>query len=51
VFYFPIPDDTAAGPRTRICPEASDERIAFADIDGDSLLDLAATAGNAKGVA
>jgi hypothetical protein len=37
--------------RTRICAEASDEGIAFADIDGDGLLDLVATTGNAKGVA
>ncbi len=53
VFYFAIPDDPAAGPwpRTRICAEASDEGIAFADIDGDGLLDLAATTGNAKGIA
>ncbi|SIT57931.1 hypothetical protein BQ8794_50033 [Mesorhizobium prunaredense] len=51
MFYFPIPDDTAAGPLTRICPEASDEGIAFAYIDGDILLDLAATTGNAKEIA
>lgn len=53
VFYFAIPDDSAAGPwpRTRICAEASDEGIAFADIDGDGLLDLVATTGNAKGIA
>lgn len=47
MFYFPIPDDTAAGPLTRICPEAPDEGIAFAYIDGDILLDLAATDGSA----
>ncbi|WP_287323525.1 VCBS repeat-containing protein [Mesorhizobium sp.] len=39
------------GPLTRICPEASDEGIAFAYIDGDILLDLAATTGNAKEIA
>ncbi|HXV31052.1 MAG TPA: VCBS repeat-containing protein [Sinorhizobium sp.] len=53
VFYFEIPDDPAATPwpRTRICAEASDEGIAFADLDGDGLLDLAATTGDAKEVA
>ncbi|ESZ19152.1 hypothetical protein X737_15250 [Mesorhizobium sp. L48C026A00] len=51
MFYFPIPDDTAAGPLIRICPEAPDEGIAFAYIDGDILLDLAATTGNAKEIA
>ncbi|TIM71221.1 MAG: VCBS repeat-containing protein, partial [Mesorhizobium sp.] len=53
VFYFAIPDDPAADPwpRTRICAEASDEGIAFADIDGDGLLDLAAITGHAKGIA
>jgi hypothetical protein len=53
VFYFEIPDDPAAGPwpRTRICAEASDEGIAFADLDGDGALDLIATTGDAKEVA
>ncbi|CAH2394641.1 conserved hypothetical protein [Mesorhizobium ventifaucium] len=50
VFYFKIPDDPTVEPwpRTRICAEASDEGIAFADIDGDGLLDLVATTGDAK---
>ena len=53
VFYFEVPDDPAAGPwpRIRICAEASDEGIAFGDMDGDGLLDLVATTGEAKEVA
>ena len=53
VFYFTSPVDPASGPwaRTRVCAEASDEGIAFFDIDGDGFLDLVATTGDAKEVA
>jgi hypothetical protein len=53
VYYFESTDDPADRPwlRTRICAEASDEGIAFADIDGDDMLDLVATTGDAKEVA
>lgn len=52
VFYFTVPDDpTAPWPRTRICAEASDEGIAFTDLDGDGLIDLVASTGEAKEVA
>jgi hypothetical protein len=53
VFYFHIPETPEAGPwqYTRVCSEASDEGIAAADIDGDGLLDLVATTGEAREVA
>lgn len=53
VFHFQIPENPESGPwpRTRICAEASDEGFAFADIDGDGLLDLVATTGETKDVA
>ncbi len=51
VFYFEIPaEPTARWPRTNICTDGSDEGIAFADLDADGLLDLAATTGDAKEV-
>ena len=53
VFYFKVPENPAAGPwpRVRICAAASDEGIAFADIDHDGFPDLVATTGDAKEVA
>jgi FG-GAP-like repeat len=53
VFAFEIPTTPAAGPwpRTRIAAAPSDEGMAFGDIDGDGLVDLAATTGEAKEVA
>jgi hypothetical protein len=52
VFLFEVPVDPGTPwRRTRLAAEPSDEGIAFDDIDGDGLLDLAATTGDAKEVA
>jgi hypothetical protein len=52
VFYFRIPANPVAGdwPRVHLSSNPSDEGFALGDIDGDGLLDLAATTGGTRRV-